>query len=188
MDPLLFLYPFCGRAANHALGMVLTHQLSTHFKCQTAMSVNDYGIMIQCDQNIDLSSFNYHQFFSFKSISDLSFESFNHNEMILQEFRHICLISRLISKGLPGRFKLNRYTQSNVRILYDVFKEYDSDNLLLAQARDTVFNSQIFPKQLQDRLAVIAKNIIVTTLNKVSPFGYSLYQEQLSARMDGNGR
>ena len=107
--------------------------------------------------------------------------------MILQEFRQICLVSGLISKGLPGRLKSGRYTQSSVRILYDIFKEYDPENLFLKQARDTVFNTQLFPQQLQDRIQIIANNIVIKTPSKVSPFGYTLYQEQLSARMDNNG-
>ena len=185
--PTVFIYPFCGRAANQALAMGLTHQLSSQFNCQTGMSVNDYGLMIQCDKTIDLNMFNFKSFLNLESIKALSYASFNHNEMVLQEFRQICLVSGLISKGLPGRLKSGRYTQSSVRILYDIFKEYDPENLFLKQARDTVFNTQLFPQQLQDRLQIIAKHIVIKTPSKISPFGYTLYQEQLSARMDGNG-
>ena len=138
--------------------MGLTLKLSSQFNCQTAMSVNDYGLMIQCDKDIDLTQFNFKAFLNLESIQSLSYASFNHNEMVLQEFRQICLVSGLISKGLPGRLKSGRYTQSSVRILYDIFKEYDPENLFLKQARDTVFNTQLFPQQLKDRLQIIANN------------------------------
>ena len=183
----VFMYPFCGRAANHALAMSLTHLISQQFKCMTAMTVNDYGLMIQCDKKIDLLSFNFHDFMNLESVKNLSLESFNHNEMVLQEFRQICLISGLIYRGLPGRLKSGRYTQSSVRILYDIFKEFDPNNLLLNQARETVFNTQLFPQQLQDRLAKISERLVIKQPSEISPFGYTLYNEQLSAKMDGNG-
>ena len=182
----LFLYPFCGRAANHALAMGMTHQLSSQFKCLTAMSVNDYGIMIQADKPIDWSAFDIQRLLTVESIRDLSHASFNHNEMVLQEFRQICMVSGLIYKGMPGRLKSGRYTQSSVRILFDIFKEFDPNNLLLKQARDSVFNQQLFPQRLQDRLAVIANQFVFATPKKVSPFGFTLYSEQLSAKMDGD--
>ena len=185
--PTVFLYPFCGRAANQALAMGLTLAISRQFKCLTAMTVNDYGLMIQVDQPVDLTQFDFKQFMSLESIRELSLASFNHNEMILQEFRQICMVSGLLYKGMPGRLKSGRYTQSSVRILYDIFKDYDPDNLLLKQAREVVFHSQLFPQRLQDRLKDISQHIVIETPRKVTPFGYTLYQEQLSAKMDGHG-
>ena len=185
--PTLFVYPFCGRAANQALAMNLTHAISRQFKCLTAMTVNDYGLMIQVDQPIDLLTFDFKTFMQLDSIRELSYASFNHNEMVLQEFRQICLVSGLIYKGMPGRLKTGRYTQSSVRILYDIFKTHDPDNLLLKQARDVVFHSQLFPQRLQDRLQAISQQIIIKQPVELTPFGYTLYQEQLSAKMDGNG-
>ena len=185
--PTLFVYPFCGRAANQALAMNLTHAISRQFKCLTAMTVNDYGLMIQVDKPIDLVAFDFKAFMQLDSIRDLSYASFNHNEMVLQEFRQICLVSGLIYKGMPGRLKTGRYTQSSVRILYDIFKEHDPDNLLLKQARDVVFHSHLFPQRLQDRLLAISSQIIIKQPMELTPFGYTLYQEQLSAKMDGHG-
>ena len=185
--PTLFIYPFCGRAANQAIAMSLTYAITKQYKCTSAMTVNDYGLMIQVDKDINLKTFNFNKFITLESIRDLSYKSFNQNEMVLQEFRQICLISGLIYKGMPGRLKTGRYTQSSVRILFDIFKEYDPTNLLLKQARDIIFHAQLFPKQLEDRLQIINNNILIKYPKKISPFGYTLYQEQLSAKMDDNG-
>ena len=57
------------------------------------MSVNDYGIMIQADKAIDWSAFDIQRLLTVESIRDLSHASFNHNEMVLQEFRQICMVS-----------------------------------------------------------------------------------------------
>ena len=59
--------------------------------------------------------------------------------------------------------------------------------MLLKQARDVVFHSQLFPQRLQDRLQAISQQIIIKQPVELTPFGYTLYQEQLSAKMDGNG-
>ena len=72
-------------------------------------------------------------------------------------------------------------------MLYDIFKEHDPDNLLLKQARDAVFHSQLFPSRLQDRLIAISQDIVIKEPHELTPFGFTLYQEQLSAKMDGNG-
>ncbi|MEC8678460.1 MAG: helicase-related protein, partial [Candidatus Margulisiibacteriota bacterium] len=185
--PTVFIYLFCGRAANQALAMSLTHAISAQFKCHTAMSVNDYGLMIQVDQDVDFECFDFKSFLNVNTVRDLSQASFNNNEMVLQEFRQICMVSGLIYKGMPGRLKTGRYTQSSVRILYDIFKEHDPSNLLLKQARDSVFQQQLFPKRLADRLDAIASNIVIKKPKALTPFGYTLYQEQLSAKMDGHG-
>ena len=87
---------------------------------------------------------------------------------------------------MPGRLKTGRYTQSSVRILYNVFKDFDPHNFLLKQAQDVVFHATIFPQRLEDRLKVIADHIVIQQPKHISPFGYTLYHEQLSAIMNSN--
>ena len=70
--------------------------------------------------------------------------------------------------------------------LYDVFKDFDPNNLFLKQAQDIVFHSTIFPQRLKERLTAIANHIIIQRPKHVSPFGYTLYHEQLSAIMNSN--
>ena len=65
------------------------------------MTVNDYGIMIQCNTNIPVATIPFKTLLTTHSISELSTHSFNQNEMILQEFRHICLCQDYYQKVYP---------------------------------------------------------------------------------------
>jgi ATP-dependent Lhr-like helicase len=59
------------------------------------------------------------------------------------KFRDIATIAGLIFKGYPGKNVSNKHLQSSSSLLYEVFNQYDPDNLLIRQAKEEVitFNS-----------------------------------------------
>ena len=182
----IFIYLFCGRHANQALAMCLNYILSLQFKCQIATSINDYAIMLQFDGIVDTSKINFKTYLTIETINNYNKKAFNQNEMILQEFRHICMIAGLINKGLPGKSKTSKYNYSSIKILYDIFKEHDPKNLFLQQAFQTIFNQQLLPSNLEKKLTTIKNNIIINHTSTLSPFASSLYNEQLQSKMQVN--
>ena len=170
----LFIYTFFGRKNNHALGLSLNYILSKKLSCLIGSSINDYGIMLQCDRNVNINQLNWQEILHIDTIKLNCKKGFNANEMILQEFRQICMIAGLINKGLPGKPKNPNHTYATTKILYDVFKNYDQHNLFLQQAQELIFTHDIFPAHLQDRLKIINQSIIIKQLKTCSPFSLSL--------------
>ena len=58
--------------------------------------------------------------------------------MAKRKFRDIATISGLIFKGYPGNFVSNKHIQSSSSLIYEVFNQYDPDNLLIKQAKEEV--------------------------------------------------
>ena len=142
--------------------------------------------MLQFDGIVDTSKINFKTYLTIETINNYNKKAFNQNEMILQEFRHICMIAGLINKGLPGKSKTSKYNYSSIKILYDIFKEHDPKNLFLQQAFQTIFNQQLLPSNLEKKLTTIKNNIIINHTSTLSPFASSLYNEQLQSKMQVN--
>ena len=66
-------------------------------------------------------------------LDDLS-KSVNISEMSRRKFREIAVISGLVFQGYPTKPVKTKQLQSGSQLFYDVFKEYEPDNLLYQQA------------------------------------------------------
>ena len=60
-----------------------------------------------------------------------------------RQFREIARVAGLVFQGYPGQGQSARQLQASSGLLYDVFAEYDPDNLLLAQAPREVLERQL---------------------------------------------
>ena len=60
--------------------------------------------------------------------------SLNAGELALRRFREIARIAGLVFAGYPGAPKSTRQVQASSGLFFEVFKQYDAGNLLLAQA------------------------------------------------------
>jgi ATP-dependent Lhr-like helicase len=58
--------------------------------------------------------------------------------MARRQFREIARVAGLIFQGYPGQHKAARHLQASSELFFDVFSEYDPENLLLTQARREV--------------------------------------------------
>ena len=181
--PTLFLYPFAGRLAHQSLAFALSYYFSHVHNMLVACTVNDYGLMLQAEKTIDWQQLDWQALLAPQFIQEYATKGFNANQRVLQEFRQICLVAGLIYRGLPGKYKKPNYIYSSAQILYEVFRDYDVDNLFLIQAQQMVLQTEAFPKRLADRLDFIQNNMCMESLAKCSPFGFSLYQEQVLARL-----
>lgn len=182
----VFVYPFEGRLVHEAMAALLAYRIGKLLPISFSMAMNDYGFELMSDQPIPLDDSNVDELFSPRDLlSDIQ-KSVNSVEMTRRKFRDIATIGGLIFQGFPGEKKKARHLQSSAALLFNVFSEYDPDNLLIRQAYHEVMEQQMEEQRLRDMLKRIAQSkIIITFPKRLTPFCFPIkvdsMREQLSS-------
>ncbi|MGB5976344.1 MAG: DNA ligase-associated DEXH box helicase, partial [Cyclobacteriaceae bacterium] len=110
--------------------------------------------------------------------------SINEAEMAKRRFREIAAIAGLIFQGYPGRPITNKHLQASSGVLYDVFKEYDPDNLLIRQAEDEVLSLQLEQSRLTEAIRRInQQELIIKNPPKPTPFAFPIMVDRLREKL-----
>jgi ATP-dependent helicase Lhr and Lhr-like helicase len=171
----LFVFPFEGRLVHEAMAAVLAYRISRIMPISFSFAMNDYGFELLSDQPIPLDDTNVYELFSPDNLfSDIQ-KSVNSAEMARRKFREIAVIGGLIFQGYPGEHKKARHLQASASLLFNVFTEYDSHNLLLRQAYNEVMEQQMEEERLRSMLERIQQSkIIITFPNRLTPFCFPI--------------
>jgi len=171
----LFVYPFEGRLVHEAMAALLAFRISRFTPITFSFAMNDYGFELLSDRPIPVDDSNVYELFSLKDLSLDIQRSVNSAEMARRKFRDIAVIGGLIFQGYPGEYKKARHLQSSASLLFNVFAEYDPNNLLLRQAYNEVMDQQMEEARLRGMLERIQQsNIVITFPEKLTPFCFPL--------------
>ncbi len=171
----LFIYPFEGRLVHEALGAILAYRISKITPITFSFAMNDYGVELLSDQPIPVDDSNVYELFTTKNLLNDIQRSVNSVEMAKRKFRDISVIGGLVFQGFPGEHKKARHLQSSASLIFQVFSEYDKDNLLLRQAYNEVMDQQMEEERLRDMLERIQQSKIVLTFpTRLTPFCFPL--------------
>ena len=189
----LFVYPFEGRLVHEAMAAILAYRISRIMPITFSFAMNDYGFELLSDQPIPVDDSNVYELFSTENLFTDIQRSVNSTEMAKRKFRDIATIGGLIFQGMPGEKKKARHLQSSASLLFNVFSEYEPQNLLLRQSYQEVFDQQMEEVRLRDMLHRIQKSKIVLTFpQQLTPFCFpvkvdsmreDLTSEQLADRV-----
>jgi ATP-dependent Lhr-like helicase len=139
----VFCFPFAGRLAHEGLAMLVAQRLSTQYSITLTLQVNDYGFELQSSKPIELDTEALKAVFCDSNLLDDVLASVNSGEIAKRQFRSIARVAGLVFNGYPGRSKSAKQVQASSGLIYDVFENYDQDNLLLDQARREVLQQQL---------------------------------------------
>jgi ATP-dependent Lhr-like helicase len=171
----LFVFPFEGRLVHEAMAAVLAYRISRITPITFSLAMNDYGFELLSDQPIPLDDTNSYELFSPDNLLNDIQRSLNSVEMAKRKFRDIAVIGGLIFTGFPGEQKKARHLQSSASLLFNVFSEYEPNNLLLRQSYNEVMEQQMEEERLRNMLERIQKsNIIITFPNRLTPFCFPI--------------
>jgi ATP-dependent Lhr-like helicase len=171
----LFVYPFEGRLVHEAMAALLAYRISKLTPITFSIAMNDYGFELLSDQPIPVDDSNVYQLFSLNNLIEDIQRSVNSTEMAKRKFRDIAVIGGLIFQGYPGEYKKQRHLQASAGLLFNVFNEYEPDNVLLRQAYQEVFDQQMEELRLRDMLERIQHSKIVLTFPKrLTPFCFPI--------------
>ncbi len=171
----LFVFPFEGRLVHEAMAAVLGYRISRITPITFSFAMNDYGFELLSDQPIPVDDSNVYELFSPENLYEDIQRSVNSTEMARRKFRDIAVIGGLIFQGYPGEQKKARHLQASASLLFNVFNEYDPDNLLLRQAYQEVFYQQMEEVRLRNMLERIQESrIVITYPEKLTPFCFPI--------------
>ncbi len=171
----LFVYPFEGRLVHEAVAAILAYRISRITPITFSFAMNDYGFELLSDQPIPVDDTNVYELFSPADLLNDIQRSVNSTEMAKRKFRDVAVIGGLIFQGMPGEKKKARHLQSSASLLFKVFSEYDSGNLLLRQAYQEVMDQQMEEVRLRDMLERIQQSkTIITFPKQLTPFCFPI--------------
>ncbi len=171
----LFVYPFEGRLVHEAMAAILAYRISRNQAITFSFAMNDYGFELLSDQPIPVDDSNVYELFSPADLFNDIQRSVNSTEMARRKFRDIGVIGGLIFTGMPGEKKKSRHLQASASLLFNVFSEYEPNNLLLRQAYQEVFAQQMEETRLRDMLERIQLSKIVLTFpERLTPFCFPI--------------
>jgi ATP-dependent Lhr-like helicase len=176
----LFVHTFEGRLVNEAMAAILAWRISRVRPITFSFAMNDYSFELLSDQPIPVDDSNVYELFSTDNLSADIQRSVNSTEMAKRKFRDIAVIGGLIFTGMPGEQKKARHLQSSASLLFNVFREYDPDNLLLRQAYQEVYDLQMEEVRLREMLERVRRGkIILTWPSRLTPFSFPVKADSL---------
>lgn len=176
-----FFYPFEGRLVHEGLGSLFAYRITKLKSASFSIAMNDYGFELLTDEELPLEKAIEDGLFSDKNLLDDIQHSLNANEMARRRFRDIAHIAGLIFTGFPGKQVKNKHLQSSASLLFDVFSEYEKDNLLIRQAYNEALSFQLEEFRLRAALQRIQQQKhIIKKLKSPSPFSFPVLVDRLS--------
>lgn len=174
-------YPFEGRFVHEAMGSLLGYRISLLGPISFSLAFNDYGFELLSDQPVDIQQVLDNDLFSTAHLLDDLQKSLNATEMARRKFRDIAIISGMVFTGYPNKGIKMKHLQSSSQLLFEVFRDYEPDNLLFQQAFTETFEHQLEEFRLRRSLERIAEQkIIWKACKKATPFSFPLITDRLS--------
>ncbi len=106
----------------------------------------------------------------------------NASNLARRQFRDIARIAGLVLPGFPGTQKPSRHLQASSEMFFDVFEEFDPDNLLMDQARREVLESQLELARLRIAMeAAGTQKMVMLEPDQLTPLSFPIWAENLRA-------
>ena len=177
--PLLF-YPFEGRLVHEGMASLLAYRIARIRSASFSIAMNDYGFELLTEDDIPLLEALQNNLFTIDNLlSDIQ-QSLNANEMARRRFRDIAHIGGLIFTGYPGAPVKSRHLQASSSLLFDVFTEYEPNNLLVRQAYNEALAYQLEEFRLREALQRISgQKLVIKQIDKPSPFAFPILVDSM---------
>jgi ATP-dependent Lhr-like helicase len=177
----LYFYPFEGRFIHEVLAGLVAYRISVSQPISFNIAINDYGFELLTDEPFDVEEMLSLDLLSPNNLEHDILLAINETEMAKRKFRDIAAISGLTFKGFPGKPIKDKHLQSSASIIYGVFEEYESDNLLLQQAHAEVIQQQLEQDRLTNALKNISnQKILLKRISKPTPLSFPIMVDRLN--------
>jgi len=180
----VFMYPFAGRAVHEILSALVAWRMSQIQPISFSIAMNDYGFELLSESEIPLEEALELDLFSEQNLLEDVLASVNSTEMAKRRFREIAAISGLVFQGYPGKPIGNRHLQATAQIIYDVFAEYDPNNLLIDQAMQEALYQQVEQSKLAEVMSKIRRQkLVIEHPPRPTPFAFPIMVDRLREKI-----
>lgn len=180
----LFAYPFEGRLVHEGMAALFAYRMGQIKPLSCSIAMNDYGFELHSDEPFPLEEAITNGLFSTENLIEDIFSSVNAGELARKQFNEICRVSGLTFQGFPGKPIASRHLRASVYLLFKVFSEYDSSNLLLKQSYNQVLERQLDEQRIRKSLQRIKeKHWRITYPEGLTPFCFPIYTDGLREKL-----
>ncbi|HEX8339362.1 MAG TPA: ligase-associated DNA damage response DEXH box helicase [Tepidisphaeraceae bacterium] len=178
-----FVYGFMGRLVHEGLGALLAYRIKRTHNVPVTATFNDYGIEILFAEPIDLNEAQWRDLLSEELLVEHLLACLNAGQLARRQFRDIARVAGLVLATVPGAPKSTRQLQASSELFFDVFNEFDPDNLLLRQAQREVLEQQLEINRLKTALAQLAGQAIVMRRPKqITPLAFPIWAQRIGSQ------
>ena len=177
-------YPFEGYAIHEVMASLLAYRISLLKPISFSMSFNDYGFELLSDQTFSKEDFLDNNLLTKNYLNDDIERSINISEMSRRRFRDIAVISGLVFQGFPGKPIKSKHLQSGSQLFYNVFKDYEPDNLLYQQAIEETFEHGMESGRMTKVFENIENQSIVwRDCSQPTPFSFPIITDRIRTKL-----
>lgn len=177
----VFMYPFEGRFVHEGIAALLAYRLSLFEPLSMSIAMNDYGFELIANKPIPIEEALDSDVFTLDNLREDIMQSVNSIEMARRRFRDIAGIAGLVFKGYPGQPVKDKHLQSSSQLIFNVFNDYEPENLLLQQAYEEALDFQLEEGRMRIALERInAQEIVIQEMEKPSPFCFPIMVDRLN--------
>ena len=177
-------YPFEGYAIHEAMANLMAYRISLISPISFSMSFNDYGFELLSDQAFSPEAFLDNDLFTPEYLFDDLAKSINISEMARRRFRDIALISGLVFQGYPNKPVKSKHLQSGSQLFFEVFKDYEPDNLLYQQAVEETFDHGMERGRMRLVFEELEqKTIVWKNCSQPTPFSFPLITDRIRSKL-----
>jgi ATP-dependent Lhr-like helicase len=179
----LLMYPFEGRTVHEGMATLIAFRLSVYQPITFTIAMNDYGFELLSETRVDLETAIGDGLFETATLREDITQAINASEMGRRAFRQIAGVAGLVFSGYPGKRKKDRQLQSSSKLFYDVFMQYEPENLLFRQAQEELLHFQLQEERLRATLERIQhQEILWMTPEKATPFAFPIMVDRIRGK------
>jgi ATP-dependent Lhr-like helicase len=180
----VFIYPFEGRYVHELLAAVLAYRISKVEAFSFSIAMNDYGFELLSDKDIPIEEAIRNGLFSPLNLFEDIKSSINDGEMAKRKFRDIATIAGLVFQGYPGKNVKTKHLQASAQLFFEVFMQYDPENLLLDQSYEEVLNFQLEQSRFLSAMQRLnQQEVVITFPPKPTPFAFPILVDRMREKM-----
>lgn len=176
----IFLFPFEGRLVHEGLAALCAYRVSRLCPASVQATATDYGFDLHSPEALPIDERDLNRILSPDNLLEDLLACLNATQMARRRFRDIARVSGLILQGYPGAKKPARQLQASSELFFDVFQQFDPDNMLLTQAKREVLEEQLDIKRMRRTLdRISALDIVVVEPMRLTPLAFPVWAEVL---------
>ncbi|MGB4773652.1 MAG: DNA ligase-associated DEXH box helicase, partial [Daejeonella sp.] len=170
---------------HEGMAALIAHRISLIEPISFSMAMNDYGFELLSDTYIDMQALlEEHDVFTLENLSSDIQLSVNATEIARRKFREVAAIAGMIFQGFPGKSVKTSHLQANSSLLFNVMREYESNNLLIKQAYQEALDQQLEEIRLRESLERIRhQQVIIKHTDKPTPFAFPILVDRLREQL-----
>jgi len=169
------IFPFEGRFVHEGMSTILAARIARIKPITFSIAMNDYGFELLSDQDIPIEEAIQAGCFSSEGLYEDIQKTVNTIELARRKFRDISVISGLVFNGFPSKQAKSKHLQASSRMFFQVFEEFENDNLLFKQAFDEALIFQLEYERLLKTFERIEKQeISLTYPAQPTPFSFPI--------------